>query len=113
MGTLSVPYAGIKGEQILKKLKKTIESINANAEKKRKVRIVYTAKKLGTKFPVKDKTPKEHKSMRRNGYDCSTEHAFIYEECSGICGVLPNIREYDKSRIVEPARSAPWPTRSK
>ena len=60
VSTLSVPYAGIKGEQILKKLKKTIESTNTNAEKKQKVRIVYTAKKLGTKFPVKDKTPKEH-----------------------------------------------------
>ena len=58
--TLSLPYAGIKGEQIMKKMKKSIENIRRNSNEERTVRIVYTAKKLGTKFTVKDKTPKEH-----------------------------------------------------
>ena len=58
--TLSLPYAGVKGEQILKKMMKSIDNIGNTTDKKRNIRIVYTAKKLGTKFPVKDKTPKEH-----------------------------------------------------
>ena len=54
--TLYLPYAGNKGEQILKKMKKRIEKYS----KKTKIHIVYTAKKLGSKFPVKDKTKIKH-----------------------------------------------------
>ena len=55
--TLNLPYAGSKGEQIIKKMKKSIANCTNN---KSRVRIVYTAKKLASKFPVKDKTKKEH-----------------------------------------------------
>ena len=54
--TLCLPYAGEKGEQIVKKLKKNIQSLSQNA----KVNIIYTAQKLGSKFQVKDKTKIEH-----------------------------------------------------
>ena len=50
--TLCLPYAGEKGEQIVKKLKKNIQSSCQNT----KINIIYTAKKLGSKFQVKDKT---------------------------------------------------------
>ena len=58
--TLSLPYAGIKGEQIMGKLRKDIRNIDPASKSKGKVRIVYTARRLSTKFPVKDKTPSEH-----------------------------------------------------
>ena len=58
--TLSLPYAGDKGEQIMRKMKKDIDNIGKKPNEERKIRIIYKAKKLGTKFPVKDQTPKEH-----------------------------------------------------
>ena len=44
----------------MKKLKKSIEGNNSDSRKKVKVRIVYTAEKLGARFPVKDRIPDEH-----------------------------------------------------
>ena len=58
--TLAVPYGGKEGEQIMKKLKRSIEGNNSDSRKKVKVRIVYTAEKLGARFPVKDRIPDEH-----------------------------------------------------
>ena len=58
--TLSLPYAGAQGEQIMRKLKKTIDNIGRKPNEERNIRIIYKAKRLGTKFPVKDRTPKEH-----------------------------------------------------
>ena len=48
--TLSLPYAGAQGEQIMRKLKKTIESIGRKPNEERNIRIIYKAKRLGTKF---------------------------------------------------------------
>ena len=58
--TLSLPYAGAEGEQIMKKMKRVIDSIGRKPDEERNIRVIYKAKKLGTKFPTKDKTPKEH-----------------------------------------------------
>ena len=58
--TLSLPYAGAQGEQIMRKMKRMIEHIGSKPGEERNIRVIYTAKRLGTKFPVKDKTPKEH-----------------------------------------------------
>ena len=44
----------------MRKLRKDIKNIDPASGNKGKVRIVYTAKRLSTKFPVKDKTPNEH-----------------------------------------------------
>ena len=58
--TLSLPYAGAEGEQIMKKMKRVIDSIGRKPDEERNIRVIYKAKKLGTKFPTRDKTPKEH-----------------------------------------------------
>ena len=58
--TLSLPYAGTEGEQIMKKMKRVIDNIGRKPDEERNIRVIYRAKKLGTKFPTKDKTPKEH-----------------------------------------------------
>ena len=54
--TLSLPYIGEEGSKIMKKMKKDLKKAN----EKMKVRIVYDAKKLGSKFKVKDKTQPQH-----------------------------------------------------
>ena len=58
--TLSLPYAGAKGEQLMRKMKRMIDSVGKKPDEERNIRVIYKAKRLGTKFPVKDKTPKEH-----------------------------------------------------
>ena len=57
--TLNLPYAGENGENIIKKLKKDV----TNALRKTdgiKTRVVYKAKKLSERFPIKDKTELKH-----------------------------------------------------
>ena len=58
--TLSLPYAGAQGEQLMRKMKRMIHNIGRKPNEERDIRVIYKAKRLGTKFPVKDKTPKEH-----------------------------------------------------
>ena len=58
--TLCLPYAGEKGEQLVKKMKKNITQVLKKGNKDTKIRIVFNSKKLGSKFPVKDKTEAKH-----------------------------------------------------
>ena len=57
--TLTLPYAGYKGETIINKMRKHINKTipNTNATK---IQIIYNTKKLGSKFKIKDQTKKEH-----------------------------------------------------
>ena len=57
--TLTLPYAGHKGETIINKMRKHINKTipNTNATK---IQIMYNTKKLGSKFKIKDQTKKEH-----------------------------------------------------
>ena len=54
--TLSLPYIGVEGIKIMKKMRKDLKKANDKME----VRIVYDAKKLGSKFKVKDETRPQH-----------------------------------------------------
>jgi len=53
---LNLPYAGGKGEQIIKKLQKYVKNTVNTEAKKIRVCSVYKAKKLATKFNIKDRT---------------------------------------------------------
>ena len=53
---LSLPYAGQKGEHIIKKMKKVIARSSTN-----QVRVIYNTKKLSSQFPIKDETQTAHK----------------------------------------------------
>ena len=57
--TLSLPYAGQKGESIINKMRKTIknEILNNNNTK---VQTIYNTKKLGSKFTIKDQVKEQH-----------------------------------------------------
>ena len=52
---LSLPYAGQKGEQIIKKMKNAIKKSTTS-----KIRVIYNTKKLSSKFQIKDQTRPEH-----------------------------------------------------
>ena len=54
-----LPYAGIRGESIVHDLKKYVEKY---LPKSVKPQISYKGKKLGTRFPIKDKIKPEHQS---------------------------------------------------
>ena len=58
--TLSLPYAGHKGETIINKMKKHIYNTIQNTNTT-KIQIIYNTKKLCSKFPIKDQTKEEHK----------------------------------------------------
>ena len=58
--SLMLPYAGDKGEQIVTKLQKYVESTVNKSENKIRPRITYRAKRLSSKFNVKDKTKTRH-----------------------------------------------------
>ena len=53
---VNLPYAGINGENLLRKLRQEIEKKSRNL----KIRVTYTPTKLGSMFIVKDKTKMEH-----------------------------------------------------
>ena len=55
---LTLPYAGPKGNAIIKRMNNKIQRILPNNVK---TRITYTGRKLGTKFQIKDVTNNEHK----------------------------------------------------
>ena len=54
---LNLPYGGEKGENIMNKMRKVVEN---KTKKQVKIRIVYNSTKLGSRFPIKDKTKFEH-----------------------------------------------------
>ena len=58
--TLNLPYAGENGENIIKRLKKYVANALGKNEN-RMMRIIYKAKKLSTRFPIKDKTNLKHR----------------------------------------------------
>ena len=64
---INLPFAGSKGQNLLKKLKRTIEK---ESKENIKVRITYTPSKLGSKFQVKDKTKFEHQHNVTYHIDC-------------------------------------------
>ena len=65
--SMSLPYAGIKGENIVRKLKKDImKKIDI------KPQITYKAKKLASKFQIKDNIKFEHKHNTTYAVKCST-----------------------------------------
>ena len=58
--TLNLPYAGDQGENIMRKLKKDISNSVRKNGNSIEIRIVYNAKRLSSKFAVKDKTRLKH-----------------------------------------------------
>jgi len=54
--TLCLPYVGEEGTKIVRKMKKNLKKAND----KMVIRVVYDAKKLGSKFRVKDETQPRH-----------------------------------------------------
>ena len=57
--TLSLPYAGQKGESIINKMRKTINNVILN-NNNTKVQTIYNTKKLGSKFTIKDQVKEQH-----------------------------------------------------
>lgn len=58
--TLSLPYVGDKGVNIVTKMKKNISSAIKESKEKVDIRVTYKAKKLGAQFSVKDKEKVQH-----------------------------------------------------
>ena len=58
MYSLILPYAGHKGNTIIKTMNNSLKRILPNNVK---TRVTYTGQKLGTKFQNKDKTKDQHK----------------------------------------------------
>ena len=55
--SLNLPYGGMKGENLIKKMRKDINNKLGNNIK---LRVTYKATKLGSKFQLKDPTKIEH-----------------------------------------------------
>ena len=76
---LKVPYAGEKGETILKDLKNTLET---NLPENIKCRVVQTGTKLSQNFSVKDKVNEKHLSNFIYRHECRNKkcnHSYIGE----------------------------------
>ena len=76
---LKVPYAGEKGETILKDLKNTLET---NLPENIKCRVVQTGTKLSQNFNVKDKVNEKHLSNFIYRHECMNKkcnHSYIGE----------------------------------
>ena len=76
---LKVPYAGEKGETILKDLKNTLET---NLPENIKCRVVQTGTKLSQNFNVKDKVNEKHLSNFIYRHECRNKkcnHSYIGE----------------------------------
>ena len=58
--TLNLPYAGKKGEYLVKKLRKYITKTVNKRKKVVNVNAVYRSKRLGASFNVKDKIKLQH-----------------------------------------------------
>ena len=76
---LKVPYAGEKGETIIKDLKNTLQT---NLPQNIKCRIVQTGTKLSKNFNVKDRTDEKHLSNFVYRHECKNkkcQHSYIGE----------------------------------
>ena len=58
--TLNLPYHGNNGHNILTKMKKDVSKAIKKGENETSIRIVYNARKLGSRFAVKDKPKGQH-----------------------------------------------------
>ena len=86
-----LPYKGIKGENIVKVLKKVLSS---SLPKNVIPRIIYKGKKLGSFFPTKDKVSDIHKSDIVYGYQVPTMETDSYHYI-GECKVRHETRMYE------------------
>ena len=57
---LNLPYAGDKGEEIVKKMQKFMKKAVNTESKKLQLRTTYKSTRLSTRFNIKDKTKPEH-----------------------------------------------------
>ena len=68
--SLNLPYGGIRGENLITKMKKDIGNKLGNNVK---LRVTYTARKLGSKFQLKDPIKKEHLHNITYNVDCPNQ----------------------------------------
>ena len=57
---LNLPYAGVKGEKLIKKVSKYVTKAVNKSKKKVTMRAIYRARKLGSNFNIKDKIAFQH-----------------------------------------------------
>ena len=65
--SLILPYAGLKGKNIIKSMNNNMQRILLNNVK---TRITYTDRKLGSKFQIKDRTKNQHEHDLVNYSKC-------------------------------------------
>ena len=70
MVQLNLPYGGEKGQQLMQKLQRNIKR---NLKGKVQLRTTYTPCKLGSRFPVKDKTKLEHQHNVSYHINCANK----------------------------------------
>ena len=89
-----LPYKGVKGENIVKGLKKVLCS---SLPKNVIPRIIYKGKKLGSFFPVKDTVSDFHKSNIVYGYQVPNMETVSYHYI-GECKVRHETRMYEHAK---------------
>ena len=57
---LNLPYAGVKGEKLMSKLKKYVSKTVNKDKKVITMQTIYRSKRLGSNFNIKDKIPFRH-----------------------------------------------------
>ena len=102
--TLSLPYAGSKGENLIKKLKKDLKQ---KLPKNVKTRITYKADKLQTRFQVKDQIKFENKHNVTYLATCQIcGHRYIGEtKCRCKKRVIEHNRKDKNSHLLKHANS--------
>ena len=109
--TLALPYRGMKGEQILSKMKKQIAKLLSkyqNVNNNVKVRTLFKTKKLSSKFQVKDKTKPEHThnivyTAKCPNKECTAEYGG-QTKCRLLKRVIQHNRTDKNSHLLKHAR---------
>ena len=97
--TLMLPYGGKKGEDIIRKMKKDLTytlSESTRNEKETKIRIIYRAKRLSSKFIVKDKTKIKHMHNVVYHGKCRTKKCTSHYVGQTKCRVGKRIIEHNR-----------------
>ena len=98
--TLTLPYGGNIGDNIISKMKKNISkviSVMPKKNKNTKIRVIYKAKKLGSKFKIKDQTKLQHMHNVVYNGKCHTESCISHYGGQTKCRLGKRIIQHNRT----------------
>ena len=102
--SLFLPYAGQKGNNLITKMKKIINSTIPDTNNT-KMQTIYTTKKLGSRFPVKDQIKHQHQHNLVYHAICPEPQCTSHYTGQTKCRLLKRTIQHNNTNTIIPTKN--------